>query len=337
MKRPSVLALPVLFVLSGAAFAAGPSEMFIKAGVETRYIAAGETIYHIKFDDSWANGGHGESELEFPLGNNVFTGVNFELGTLFDGDRVNKPKTKLSITYLQAIGGPKGVMRDSDWVENDAAFGEAAHDGKDLFTKSDDELVAGKMIDVNFIYNFKINEQVTIGPVLGYMFQKFKHDVVGCKGYYWTTPVTCVNKTVLDFENDNNIPYLGVNSEVFFGKGDKSSISLSLLYSGWVSASYRDIHRYPDTDVPGTDIDKYSDGDHEGNAYIARLNMDWYFAENWFLGAGGEYLVMKTDGRQKQEWYLNGAPTGVVSTIPIDSTFDTTMLSVNLRLGYAFF
>ena len=41
--------------------------MFIKAGVETRYIAAGETIYHIKFDDSWANGGHGESELEFPL------------------------------------------------------------------------------------------------------------------------------------------------------------------------------------------------------------------------------------------------------------------------------
>ena len=171
--------------------------------------------------------------------------------------------------------------------------------GKDLFTKSDDELVAGKMIDVNFIYNFKINEQVTIGPVLGYMFQKFKHDVVGCKGYYWTTPVTCVNKTVLDFENDNNIPYLGVNSEVFFGEGDKSSISLSLLYSGWVSASYRDIHRYPDTDVPGTDIDKYSDGDHEGNAYIARLNMDWYFAENWFLGAGGEYLVMKTDGRQK--------------------------------------
>ena len=46
---------------------------------------------------------------------------------------------------------------------------------------------------------------------------------------------------------------------------------------------------------------------------------------------------MKTDGKQKQEWYLNGAPTGVVSTIPIDSTLDTTMLSVNLRLGYAFF
>ena len=54
------------------------------------------------------------------------------------------------------------------------------------------------------------------------------------------------------------------------------------------------------------------------------------------IGAGGEYLVIKTDGKQKQREYTNGALTGV-STGKINTALDTTMLSVNLRLGYAFF
>ncbi|MFZ3071792.1 MAG: omptin family outer membrane protease [Thermodesulfobacteriota bacterium] len=341
MKRLPVSVLSVLFVfvLSGAAFAAGPSEMYIKAGVEGRYIAAGETINTISFDNPWMFGGHGESELEFPIKNNFFTGVNLEIGTLFDGDMVNKPAAKLSVMYLQAVGGDTGVMRDSDWIENDAAFGAPMHAGKDIFTTSDDELVAGRIFDINFIYNFKINEQVTMGPVLGYMYQKFTHDVTGCNGYSWIDPappvaVNCANETVIDFENEQSIPYFGVNSEVFFGDDDKSSISLSLLYSGWVSAAYTDIHRYPPNTPP--DIDRHFIGNLDGDAYIARLNTDWYFSENWLFSVGGEYLEIKTNGKEKQREYTDGVLTGV-STGAIDSTLDTTMLSVYMRFGYAFF
>lgn len=349
MKRFSVLVLLFLwvFVLSGVASAAGPSEMYIKAGVEGRYIAAGETINTISFDNPWIFGGHGESELEFPIKNNFFTGVNLEIGTLFDGDTVNKPAAKLSVMYLQAVGGETGVMRNSDWIENDIGYGAtqtpsivvpSQHAGKDIFTKSDDELVAGRIFDINWLYNFKINEQVMIGPVLGYMYQKFTHDVTGCSGYSWIdlfppVAVNCVNETVIDFENEQSIPYFGVNSEVFFGDDDKSSISLSLLYSGWVSASYTDIHRYPPNTPP--DVDRHFIGNLDGDAYIARLNTDWYFSENWLFSVGGEYLEIKTNGREKQITYLNGVPGTPVEGV--DSTLDTTMLSVYMRFGYAFF
>ena len=55
------------------------SDLFTKIGLETRY-SNGDSTYHISFDDTWENGGHGESEVEFPIANTM-AGVSLIAGS----------------------------------------------------------------------------------------------------------------------------------------------------------------------------------------------------------------------------------------------------------------
>jgi hypothetical protein len=56
--------------LLGISIRSSASDLFTKIGLETRY-SNGDSTYHISFDDTWENGGHGESEVEFPIANTM--------------------------------------------------------------------------------------------------------------------------------------------------------------------------------------------------------------------------------------------------------------------------
>jgi hypothetical protein len=296
--------------------------------VESRYILSGETVNHISFDNDWADGGHGESELEFPLDDNLFAGINIVVST---DDGI------FGLSYLGSVSGETGVMKDSDWIENDTAYGQPANNPvseRDLYTESDDDLRGGHVFDVNYRYEFNVSKNLKLGPIIGWAYQRFIHDVVGCKGLQWGSPVACVNETVIDFENSHRIPYIGAAGAALLG--GRFTLRYGLLYSDRVRASYRDIHRYPDYDIAtGDDLDRHFEGTLEGEALMAKFDGNWNISGNWLLGAGFEWNDIKTAGREKQEEYLNGILTAVSSGL-IKSKLSTEFLSGYLRLAYRF-
>jgi hypothetical protein len=118
--RYSFIVLAVLCAV-GIPQACLSSDLFTGTGPEVRH-TAGDSTYHISFDEPWALGGHGESELEFPI-NNVMAGINVIVGTKY-GKNSRKSKGRLCLRLLGTIDKDAGIMKDSDWIENDAAFGK---------------------------------------------------------------------------------------------------------------------------------------------------------------------------------------------------------------------
>ena len=151
------------------------SELFIETGPELRY-TAGDSTYHISFDEPWALGGHGESELQFPIAN-VMAGVKVIAGTTY-GKNNRKSKGRLCVRLLKTIDKDAGIMKDSDWIENDAAFGKAPHEGKDLYTESDAEL-EGMLFDAIWAYHFSLGHNWGLGPMLGFRYEELQYEITG--------------------------------------------------------------------------------------------------------------------------------------------------------------
>lgn len=311
------------------------SEIFAKIGPEVRYVS-GDSTYHISFDNPWAAGGHGESELEWPL-DNWFGGINYLGGDKGDHNQI---KNQFGLRVLGRINEDAGTMKDSDWIENDAAFGYPSHPGKDLYGELDAELEKGLVFDVNYAYNFLFWKKFSIGPMLGYQYKKFKwsgrnlvqrnygpyvaEDYTDTNGWEWGTyEVTC------------QIPYVGVNSEVLFGKDDQFRWNLKFAYSYWVHVFDKDTHLYPDWDAanPGFNLNMISKGDCEGEAYILEMETSWNFVRNWSLGLGGEYVDIDTEGSLKQRRYINGTLVGI-SGLPIEETVTSSHWSALLTISY---
>jgi len=70
-------------------------DIFTKIGFETRY-SNGDSTYHISFDDTWENGGYGESEVEFPLAN-IMAGVSLTVGSRHE-KKANLTKSQFCFT-----------------------------------------------------------------------------------------------------------------------------------------------------------------------------------------------------------------------------------------------
>ena len=155
--------------LLGISIRSSASELFTKIGLETRY-SNGDSTYHISFDDTWENGGHGESEVEFPIANTM-AGVSLIAGSRHE-KKPNLTKSQFCLTWLEVVTKGAGTMKDSDWIENDAAFGEAPHAGKDLYTESDAQL-QGTIYEIGYTYHFAFNNSLTLGPIIGFRYQEF--------------------------------------------------------------------------------------------------------------------------------------------------------------------
>lgn len=263
----------IVACLLGAAVTSSSSELFGELGIEGRY-CSGDTAYHISFDEPWSSGGHGESELEFPI-DSYMAGINIIVGNRYKKNP-HQTQNRFNLTWLGVVHDKGGVMKDSDWVENDAAYGEAPHEGRDLYTESDAEL-KGMIVDAGYSYLFRLNNSLTFGPMIGYRHHDFKYDIYGYRGVYWTTPVSGEGR-VLEYKVTYRIPYVGLSSDILFGKKGQFQLHLTFGYSDWAEAEDRDDHvlRY-----------KLSEGDCEGEAWLASVTAGWMFSPHWMLGLGG--------------------------------------------------
>lgn len=295
------------------------SELFVETGPEVRY-TAGDSTYHISFDEPWALGGHGESELQFPIAN-VMAGVKVIARTTY-GKNNRKSKGRLCVRLLKTIDKDAGIMKDSDWIENDAAFGKAPHEGKDLYTESDAEL-EGMLFDAIWAYHFSLGHNWGLGPMLGFRYEELQYEIYGYSGYYWTEPVYGQGK-VLDYQVIYRIPFIGLSSETLLGGKDQFFLSMGFGYSDWVEARDRDDHllRF-----------KLSEAECEGAAYLLTLNLDWRFYPGWVLGVGAEYVDIDTSGKQHQGFYA-GPSVGI--TYEVDDIITASHGSVIMRILYQF-
>ena len=295
------------------------SEFFVELGPELRY-TAGDSAYHISFDEPWARGGHGESELEFPIAN-FFAGAKVIVGTTYRKNSI-RSRGRLCLRLLRTIDNDAGIMKDSDWIENDAAFGKAPHEGKDLYTESDAEL-EGMLFDAIWAYHFSLGPNWGLGPMLGFRYEELHYEIYGYRGYYWTEPV-CGQGKVLDYQVIYKIPFIGLSSETLLGGKDQLLLSMGFGYSNWVEARDRDDHllRF-----------KLSEAECEGTAYLLTLNLDWRFYPGWVLGVGAEYVDIDTSGKQHQGFYA-GPSVGIA--YEVDDIITASHGSVIMRILYQF-
>ncbi|MDY6882036.1 MAG: omptin family outer membrane protease [Desulfatiglans sp.] len=292
-------------------------DLFAEFGIETRYIN-GDSTFHISFDNPWAYGGHSESELEFPL-NGFWGGLHLVVGNRHD-QNPKQTTGRLSLSLLQSIGSGWGEMKDSDWIENDAAFGESPHDGKDLYTESDASL-NGTMLDISYGHHFPINSRWSIGPMVGFRYHRLEYDIDGYRGIYWDTPVSGTGR-VIEYEIKYKIPYVGIGAEALLGSKGQFQISCSLAYSDWVDATDVDHHL-----LRGLRFE----GDCEGEAFLIRFNADWNFRTDWVLTMGAEYVDIDTSGYQLQS-FESGYIIGYVN-----DTITSSYWSAILGISYTWF
>jgi len=316
--RNLALILAMLFFLLTPATCLS-SQFFITVGPEVRYIN-GHSTYHISFDSSWASGGHGESELEFPL-DNFMAGMHVVAGGRHETGGT-QARGRLSMSLLGVVNKDAGIMKDSDWIENDAAFGEAPHEGRDLYTESDARL-KGTIFDIEYAYYFRCNQSWTLGPMLGFRYHQFKYDIYGYRGFYWTTPVYGEGK-VLEYEVTYKIPYIGLTGEALIGYKHQFRFVWSFGYSDWTEVRDRDDHilRY-----------KLSEGECEGESYLSNVGLDWNFLPHWILSVGAEYVDIEATGTQHQRFYA-GASAG--TTYNVNDRVSSSLLSGMVRVLYEF-
>lgn len=293
------------------------SRLVAEIGLEARYVQ-GDSTYYISGVDpvlgSWA------SELEFPL-DNFMAGVNVTIASMHEKN-TRQTRSRLSVLWLSIVDDHAGIMKDSDWIQNDAAYGEPFQVGRDLYTESDAQ-IRGTIFDIDYAYHFKFRNRWTLGPMIGYRSQNFKYEVYDYRGTYWTTPVSGKGK-VLDYEVTYKIPYVGLSSGLVFGDTDQFQLHLILAYSNWAEAKDRDDHvlRY-----------KLSQGDCEGEAHLVEMSLDWNFYSHWVFGLAAEYSDIDTSGVQHQIFY-EGPSFG--TTYDVDGRISSSFWSAIAKVSYAF-
>jgi len=273
----------------------------------------GETTYHIAFDNDYADGGHGESELRWPLDNNligIFTSVHYKRNK---DEQIIHDRARLDLEWWFArVNKDAGKMRDYDWIENDVGYlgGGWYHEGVDIYSETVAELDRSDIFDAAYTYNFWPMENWAIGPQFGYRYQRFKFsaysvDQVGY-GPYGPGPFDQSYKDAaglkwIEYKVRSHIPYVGLSSELTWK--NKFSLFFKLGYSNLVRIKDQDTHLYPDEDqAHGYNTDMVSKGSCDGTAYLADFGGDWKFWPNWLLSVGATHLDIEAKGKMNQSF-----------------------------------
>ncbi len=277
---------PVTHRMGEEGFIFGNGSLEVDIGFQGGYIN-GYSKYHISFDG-------GASELEFPL-KAYLAGVN--LGWDYRNDR-KQEIVRMELKWLTNVTDGKGKMEDSDWIDDDGTFlgiPGYSQPGKDIFSESDVKLRA-HIFDVNVAYNIWLIKIFSLGPMVGYRYEFFKYDIknthqVGYGAYYPFFTANIYGKT-LEYEVSYHIPYIGLSSNLSFGKVFK--INASLGYSPRTSVNDEDDHllRY-----------KLSKADTNGHALVGNLNTNLRLLAHLYLSGGVDYLWIRTTGTQTQTFY----------------------------------
>ena len=274
----------------------------------------GMTLYHISFYDAAGSGG--ESELEFPLNTFLF-GIE---GSYHGGKTDDGNSLRIDYRLITNLGGGTGAMKDSDWLtsDQDILLVGAAHPGLDIYSESDAELMAW-IVDLRMSYDAWADEQWSMGPLAGILYEKFSYDVrnVNQVGYgpyapNWTGSVT---GKVLSYDVSYVVPFVGLRASLWTSEQFEAQIDLG--YSPAVSAEDKDDHILRH---------KLSKGITNGSARIVSLYGQWDLPVGDRIHVRGQYLKIHTTGSQTQRWYADETtPTG---TIPAG----TTITGINDRI-----
>jgi len=141
-------------------------QTYMTFGLEGGYIN-GRTTFQFDFDNDYTVGGHGESELRWPLNNSLIG-----LGATFNY-RMNKgvddmrDRARMELIWLTRLNENSGRMLDSDWIENDSGYlgvPVVDHPGKDIYSESVADVDSLNIFDVNYTYNFWPHRNWAIGP-----------------------------------------------------------------------------------------------------------------------------------------------------------------------------
>ncbi len=286
----------------------------------------GFTMYRIEFENAWADGGHMESQLVWPL-RNVMMGITGQLNYRTSDSTEEDPRSlcSLGVKWQTNVSDGSGHIQDSDWIENDVGFIEDQmgapqpwawnHPGKDIYSEADTEVDGANIVDVTGTYNLWLTKGIAIAPRIGYRYQKFMFssynlDQVGYGPYGPPWPfdqsyLDTQHRQWLKYSTKYRFPYLGLGSEM---KWKDLSLFSHFDYSPWVNVRDADTHLYP-TDPFGTTM--VSDGHHSGRAYIFGFDAGWQFLPNWRLTAGTSYVKIYAAGSYTQRTYIGGILVGV--------------------------
>jgi len=328
----------------------------IALGLQTGDIA-GYTKYHISFDNPIEIGGHGESELEWPLSSTL---MGIDAAFNYKGNQKSAfsvpNKASLRILWLTRLDEDAGKMKDSDWIENDvgfidyyddgtlngSAFWASNNDGLDIYSKSVAKLDKGDILDLNYTYNFLTNNITGLGIMAGFRYQNFLFsayslDQVGY-GPYGPGPYDLTFQDTRglkwgEYKVNSTIPYLGLSSELAWR--DKISFLFNFGYSGWVTIRDQDTHLYPTTDEAlGMNYDMISKGKSDGQAYLIDTKGNWRLAPAWLLSLGATFVTINTKGSMQQRQYLDGVLTG--ESEPIEEKVKSRYWLLSISLKYVF-
>ena len=286
-------------------------------GLQTGYIK-GYSKYHISFSG-------GASELEFPL-NTYLAGVIFGLvqrQDLSQGE-YRAEKESLSLSWFKDIGHT-GKMQDSDWIDDDSAYGLSDHPGKDIYSQSSSDINLD-MLDFKYIYNFLRKQRITIGGMLGYKYDKYSYKIYDTNqvgiGPYDPLFTVYVPGASLNYQVRYRFFYFGANSDLSLN--EKMFLHFQFGYSPWVRVNDLDDHllRY-----------KLSKANTCGDAYFLNVNGRFDIVPNWYLGFGFEYTKIDTKGIQYQSFYA-GPSTGLTAAVDdkITAGYWSTFLSLNYTI-----
>ncbi|MCM8789395.1 MAG: omptin family outer membrane protease [Candidatus Omnitrophica bacterium] len=135
------------------------------------------------------------------------------------------------------------------------------------------------------------------GLLLGYRYEKFKHDIIGVTDLF-TGETSYSGVRVLDYEVKYHIPYFGLNFQYFKDmvnrELDNWGVNIQACVSPYVTAKDLDYHLLRN---------KLSRGDTSGYALMLGLSSFLKSKSNllWQFGIG--YTGIRTKGKQNQYWY----------------------------------
>jgi outer membrane protease len=259
----------------------------------------GNTLYHISVYD--ATGGI-ESELEFPL-NTVLFGLE---GGYVSKNAKGQDEFRIGLQWFTNIDSGSGKLKDSDWLTDNFDIQAPPsppyppnsgypHPGLDIYSESDIALKAN-IIDLRGSYNNWISDNLSIGPLGGFLYQNYQFDAsnVNQVGYGpWAPGYTgSASGLVLTYEVTYAIPYLGIHSEILVSRSFQAAFDLG--YSPWAAAEDKDDHILRK---------KLSRAKTTGSAYLATITAQWHIEDNDFVLIRGQYLGIKTTGTQTQTFY----------------------------------
>jgi outer membrane protease len=233
------------------------------------------------------------SELEFPL-DVYMAGVEIAAS----GRLMNKMAWSIEFGISKTVNDPKGVVKDSDWLE----FPTYEFDHKIQYTESD-ATIDGQSYDLRALIRLVDRPVFSLDGMIGYKHQDFSFDVIGITGWYLDLDFNQIpfedylGQQVGAYKVFYDMPYVAVGPRL--NVTSTLNINAEFGFSPIVKARDEDDHilRY-----------KFSEGKCDGTVFMIAGNTAYIInpsAQNWniSIGVGYQMTIIKTTGEQSQRWY----------------------------------